>query len=186
MRKQFILFLALALFIAIPAFGQQHHDDRGGHSDNAPHQSAPPRGNGGHIPPAPAARSDRHADREGEHVEGGRVDNSHHVNNDHWYGHERADDPRFRMAHPFAHGRFEHFGPGFRYNVLRVDRGSHRFWLPGGFYFQVAPWDWSECAAWCWDCGDDFVVYEDPDHLGWYLLYNVQTGAYVHVQYLGS
>ena len=38
---------------------------------------------------------------------------------------------------------------------------------------QVADWDWPICADWCWDCGDDFVVYEDPDHIGWYMLYNV-------------
>jgi len=50
----------------------------------------------------------------------------------------------------------------------------------------VADWDWPICADWCWDCGDDFVVYEDPDHIGWYMLYNVHTGAYVHVSYLGT
>jgi hypothetical protein len=22
------------------------------------------------------------------------------------------------------------------------------------------------CADWCWGCGDDFVVYENPDHIG--------------------
>jgi hypothetical protein len=53
-------------------------------------------------------------------------------------------------------------------------------------YFQVADWDWPICADWCSDCGDDFVVYEDPDHMGWYRLYNVHTGAYVHVSYLGT
>lgn len=41
------------------------------------------------------------------------------------------------------------------------------------------------CADWCRTCGDDFVVYEDQDHIGWYLLYNIHTGLFVHVQYMG-
>ncbi len=197
MRKQLILLLAVALAVAMPAFGQ-HDDNRGGHEgdhqgnnqgghqDNRQQQDHTPRANGGHVPPAPAARSDRHSEREGEPREGGQADTRSHVNNDHWYGHDRPDDPRFRISHPFAHGHFEHFGPTFRYNVIRVDRGRHRFWFPGGFYFEVASWDWAECQDWCWNCGDDFVIYLDPDHIGWYLLYNVDTGVYVHVQYLGG
>ena len=95
-------------------------------------------------------------------------------------------DKRFHLDHPFEHGHFEHFGPSYRYTVVRIDRDHHRFWFPGGVYFEVAPWDWSVCADWCWDCGDDFVVYEDPDHPGWYLLYNVHTGHYVYATYLGA
>ena len=68
----------------------------------------------------------------------------------------------------------------------KTDRDRHIFWFPGGFSFQIASWDWGVAADWCWDCeSDDFVVYEDPDHDGWYLLYNIHTGQYVHVMYMG-
>jgi hypothetical protein len=142
--------------------------------------------NGGHIPEAPARR-EVHAKPEIDRRAGNRVDSVPHVHENHWYGHDRPNDRRYVIAHPYPHGRFEHFGPSYRYHVERFDLGAHRFWFPGGFSFEIASWDWELASSWCWDCpGDNFVVYDDPDHPGWYLVYNVQTGVYVHAQYAGS
>jgi hypothetical protein len=155
------------------------------HTAEPQHSTNSPRANQGRIPPPPPARTGGGKPEE-EHRPNGRVDNSQHVNNDHWYGHDAPNDTRYHLATPFEHGHFEHFGPNYRYNVVRIDRDHHRFWFPGGFGFEIAAWDWPIAADWCWDCGNDFVVYEDPDHVGWYLLYNIHTGAYVHITYLGT
>jgi len=150
----------------------------------APRVSAP-RANAGRIPTPPPARSNPRAKPDIERSRDNAVNSTPHVNNDHWYGHDRPNDPHYRVGQPFEHGRFAQSGPSYRYGVLRIDREHHRFWFPGGFFFDVALWDWPLCADWCWDCGEDFVIYDDPDHPGWYLLYNIHTGAYVHVMYGG-
>jgi hypothetical protein len=62
--------------------------------------------------------------------------------------------------------------------------GTRRIWLPGG-QFEIADWDWGVTAPWCWTC-DQFVVYVDPDHSGWYLLYDVRMGEYVHAEFMGA
>ena len=180
MKLRMSILLVLAVLISFPAFSQRGEEHGGGQRP-----ANFPRANQGRIPPPPPQRDNRHAAPEPERHEGGRTNNVPHVNNDHWYGHDRPDDKRYHFDRPFEHGRFEHFGPSVRYRVERIDRDHHRFYFPGGFGFEVAAWDWPLCADWCWDCEDDFVVYEDTDHVGWYLLYNVHTGHYVHVSYLG-
>jgi len=194
MRHQLSIVLGLALLASAPAFARtqqepRHEESKQKQSKQAPPKHVdknPPRANGGHIPPPPPKREDVKAPREAEHYADGRSSDRPHVSNNHWYGREPVNDARFRLDHPFEHGHFAHFGPSYRYRILRVDLNAHRFWFPGGFYFEVASWDWAQCSDWCWTCGaDDFVIYEDSDHAGWYLLYNVHTGGFVHVQFLG-
>jgi hypothetical protein len=181
MKRHLAVLLALTVLGTLPLAAQR---DRGEQRAPQQQQHSRPRANQGHPPPAPSARRGPGGPPQAERFEGGRTNALPHVNHDQWYGHDRADDPRFRQAQPFAHGRFAQVGPSYRYGASRFDRVGHRFWL-GSSAFVIAPFDWALAADWCWDCGQDFTVYDDPDHPGWYLLYNLETGGYIHVQYGG-
>jgi hypothetical protein len=179
--------LALAsLLTVLPIAGQERgrpeRDDPRVQSREPSH----PRANQGLVPPPPVSRGERSAAPRPEVDVRNRINSTPHVNHNEWYGHDRPDDPRFHLDHPYPHGRFPRFGAQYRYSVVRFDPALHRFWLPGGFLFEIADSEWVLAQDWCWTCGDDFVIYDDPDHAGWYLLYDVHTGLYVHVQFLGS
>ena len=152
----------------IPAHGPHagRVQPRGGQPDrgrqDAPHQDQ-------------ARRSFR--DQEG-HPEAPHV----HAENDQWVGHE-GRDAHYHLDHPWERGRFpETIGPR---HVWRLHGGNRERFEFGGFFFQVAPYDYDYCGDWQWD-NDDIVLYDDPDDPGWYLAYNVRLGTYCHVMYLGQ
>jgi hypothetical protein len=106
-----------------------------------------------------------------------------HAENDRWVGHDSGkNDAHYHLDHPWEHGHFTGaIGPQ---HIWRLHGGNRDRFDIGGFFFQAAPYDYDACADWLWD-SDDIVIYQDPDHVGWYLAYNTRLGTYVHVMYLG-
>lgn len=134
--------------------------------------------NRGSAPPQPQEQRRTFNDRP-DHPQ------SPHVHTDNrWVGHDSGrNDPHYHLDHPWEHGHFTAgIGPQ---HVWRLHGGNRDRFFVGNFFFQIAPYDYDYCGDWLWD-SDDIVIYDDPDHPGFYLAYNVRLGTYCHVLYLGS
>jgi len=177
--KVYLRFLAVALVACLPA-SLAHAQRAGSHPAPAPR---PPMQGPSSFHGTPRAPEDHHnfQDRK-NHPDAPHVD--HDKNGDRWVGHDTGrDDAHYHLDRPYEHGRFTGgFGPSHRWRL--AGGGPGRFWF-GGFYFSVAPYDVAFCDGWLWN-QDDVIIYDDPDHVGWYLAYNTRLGTYVHVQYLGA
>ncbi len=137
------------------------------------------------APNAPQRRAQRNAQPQYYRAPDGRVDRRPMYRNGVWYGRSAPNDPRYRLRQPYVHGHFYRYGPRYYHRIVRFNQAHYWFWLASGYYFQIAYWDWPYCSDWCWTCGDDYLIYLDPDHVGWYLILNVQTGVYVHAIFMG-
>jgi len=195
--------LSLTVLAAVPAAaqsGQDHRQDQpqqGNNGDRDHRPEARATGNW-HIPAYGPSRSpwtgngrnyrrghgrqqpmERPADRDGNRVVP-HVDPS----TDHWVGRDEGRyDRRFRLHRTWEHGRFPGaIGPR---NVWRLEGGDRNRFIVGGRHFRMAEWDYEYASDWRWN-DDPIVIYLDPDHYGWYFVYNVRLGTYVHGLYDGE
>ena len=189
--------VVLSVLVCVAAFAQDQ--GRGGEQRGGGRKAEV---GGGHIPargpaPARASKPARGSSVQGQQQSNASVENhiavhqkGHpdvpHVDakNSRWIGHDSgANDAHYHIDQPWSHGRFGGgFGP--QHVFVLVGGNRERFWF-GNYYWDVAPYDYNIVAGWNW-AGDQIVIYEDPDHVGWYLAYNPRLGTYAHVEYLGG
>jgi hypothetical protein len=183
MRSAHIALSALLVF-CVPAFAQ--HGDEHGHGGQAQH---PPPARGpapvrNSHQAAPPAHTDNQGDQRRNFSDQPGHPNAPHVDGKTWVGHDTGrDDPHYHIDQPWAHGHWSGgFGP---HHIWRLGGGGPgRFWF-NNWYWSVAPYDLAYVDGWLWD-SDNIVIYDDPDHPGYYLAYNTRLGTYVHVEYLGQ
>ncbi len=182
--KRVIGLLALSLMCSGPAFAQR---GGGGHGGGGMHEGGMHGVGAGYIPhhgPFPMQEGASHGGETRDFRDQPGHPNAPHVHTDgRWIGHDSGrGDGHYHLARPWAHGRFTGgFGPGHIFHLQGGD--MKRFWF-NGYYFGVAPWDFGFVDGWLWN-GDPIVIFNDPDHVGWYLAYNARLGVYAHVEYLG-
>lgn len=179
--SKFGLVLTFIFLLSMPAVAQRSGDngrDRG-HDKQTKEKAYVPRKGPSKVRHAPQAAPAARDSREGnQHADPYRVEP-----NGRWDGHNTGrNDSRYHIDHPWEHGRFNG-GFGRKHVYRLVGGGRDRFWF-GGYYFNVAPADYDYCNDWRWD-NDDIAIYNDPDHVGWYLAFNVRLGTYIHVLFLG-